>query len=193
MNSSCKYHWPAKTTQFTWAQCISDHQSVSQQPLFLIQALSILQSPVLSATITLLVTSNSRSLTQHQTLSSRETKFLKDAEHRRTICTSQTLRKFLLKLHLSWPTDPPSSRVSFGKTIHASNLSKQQPQVVLKWKCNWKTTSALCFNSLLFINPKDWVQSQTEFLVCHLTKIWARRNCTTCGLLKTMELLTMPW
>ena len=136
---------------------------------------------------------SSRNTTQWQALSSRETSWLKGVIPRHTTCINLILIKYCPRLHPSWRMDLLNSKDSFGKTMHASSLLKARAPHSLSSNFNWRTTSALTFNSFHCTSHKVLVKTPTESLVSHHTKTWARRSCITCGLSRTTELLIMPW
>jgi len=141
MICSFKSLLPAETMQYIWALFTWDHLLVSQQELSSIQAQSTWPSPVRSVMIRLQETSSSKSMIHYQAHSYKETSWPKDAALRLMTCTSQTPIRSFLKLLQSWLTDQPSSKVSSGKTMLASNLSGRLQSPLLRSSSNLKTAN----------------------------------------------------
>ena len=101
---------------YTW-----DHQIPNQLESFSILDQNIWLLPVFFVMMRLLATTSLRSMTHSQEDSSREIKLTRDARPWLMICTSLNQIKSSLRLPPSSPMDQLSFKVSYGRTILASN------------------------------------------------------------------------
>lgn len=110
---------PSISVPFIW-----DHQIPNQLELFSTQDRSIWLLPVFFVMMRLLATTSSKSMTHSQEDSSREIKPIRDARPWLMICTNLNQTKSSRRLPRSSPMDQLSSKVSYGRTILASNHSR---------------------------------------------------------------------
>ena len=124
MISNCRFHYKAKTMQYTSELSIWDLQQVSLPELSSIQVLSIWQLQVFSVMMRQLETINLRNMIHCQEALWQEIKCIKDAKQWLMTCTNQIQIKFsqrpLQNLHMV----QQNCKVLSGKTIHAFSHSR---------------------------------------------------------------------
>jgi len=147
MTSNSKYHLTLRMTLFISELCSWDLQSLNKQRLFLIPALNILLLLQFYAMTRHQETTNLKNTIQCKVVLCKETNSIRDAKLCLTICISLTQTKSCQKHHLNWLMDLQNFKVSSGKTIPASNLSRLPMPTPLSFNWQLSKTNVLSSNS----------------------------------------------